>query len=77
MPFATRIRTIALTIVVLPTPGPPVMTRTLDTRASRIAVIWLSARTSPMRFSVHGRALSSRSAAKAMCRLPAATAAQR
>ena len=58
MPFAARIRRIALTIVVLPTPGPPVMTSTLAISASRIAAIWLSARTSPIRFSTHGRALS-------------------
>lgn len=31
----------ALTMVVLPTPGPPVMTRTLDFSASRIAATWL------------------------------------
>ena len=31
-PFAARIPRIALTIVVLPTPGPPVMTRTLAIR---------------------------------------------
>jgi diketogulonate reductase-like aldo/keto reductase len=53
IPFAARIPRIALTIVVLPTPGPPVMTR-----ASRIAAIWLSARARPIRFSTHGRALS-------------------
>ena len=58
VPFAARIRRIALTIVVLPTPGPPVMTSTLAIRASRIAAIWLSARASPIRFSTHGRALS-------------------
>jgi hypothetical protein len=56
--FAARILRIALTIVVLPTPGPPVMTSTLAVRASRIAAVWLSARASPTRFSTHGRALS-------------------
>src|SRR6516162_7183812 len=37
VPFAARMRRIALTMVVLPTPGPPVMTSTLDISASRIA----------------------------------------
>ena len=44
VPFAARMRRIALTMVVLPTPGPPVMTSTLDISASRIAATWLSAR---------------------------------
>src|SRR5262245_34063065 len=57
-PLAARMRRIALTMVVLPTPGPPVMTRTLDMSASRIAATWLSARIIPMRFSTHGNALS-------------------
>ena len=35
-------------MVVLPTPGPPVMTSTLDISASRIAATWLSARASPV-----------------------------
>jgi hypothetical protein len=56
--FRGEIRRIALTIVVLPTPGPPVMTSTLAIRARRIAAIWLSARARPIRFSTHGRALS-------------------
>ena len=34
-------------MVVLPTPGPPVMTSTLEIRASRIAVLWLSASCRP------------------------------
>src|SRR6266516_4616544 len=42
----------------LPTPGPPVMTSTLDVSASRIAAIWLSARARRMRLSTHGKALS-------------------
>jgi hypothetical protein len=41
-------RNIELTIVVLPTPGPPVMTRTLATSASRIASAWLSASFRPV-----------------------------
>jgi hypothetical protein len=51
-------RRIALTMVVLPTPGPPVMTSTLQIRASRMAAIWLSARAKPMCFSTQGKALS-------------------
>ena len=35
--FAASMRRMALTMVVLPTPGPPVMTSTLDISASRIA----------------------------------------
>jgi hypothetical protein len=41
-----------LTMVVLPTPGPPVMTRTLERRASRTASAWLVARVSPVRQSL-------------------------
>ena len=37
-PLAARMRRIELTIVVLPTPGPPVITSTLDRSARRIAV---------------------------------------
>jgi hypothetical protein len=33
IPFADRMRRMALTIVVLPTPGPPVMTSTLQASA--------------------------------------------
>ena len=57
-PFAASMRRMALTIVVLPTPGPPVMTSTLDINASRIAATWLSARASPIRSATHGNALS-------------------
>ena len=57
-PLTARMRRMPLTIVVLPTPGPPVRIRTLDINASRIAVRWLSARASPTRFSTHGSALS-------------------
>jgi hypothetical protein len=41
-----------LTIVVLPTPGPPVITRTLEARASRTAAFWLGARSMPIRCSI-------------------------
>ena len=37
--LGTKIRKMALTRVVLPTPGPPVMTRTFDRRANRMAAI--------------------------------------
>src|ERR1700693_1034936 len=56
-PFAARMRRMALTMVVLPTPGPPVMTSTLETRASLMAIAWLSARTSPTRCAIHGQRL--------------------
>src|SRR6516225_9001350 len=58
VPLAARIRKTALIIVVLPTPGPPVITTTLDFSASRMAVTWLSARLSPTCFSTQGSALS-------------------
>ena len=48
----------ALTMVVLPTPGPPVITRTFDNRASRMAAVWLSASDRPVLRSIHGIALS-------------------
>ena len=48
----------ALTMVVFPTPGPPVMTNTLDISASRIAATWLSARARPIRSSTQGKALA-------------------
>src|SRR3954447_5608996 len=57
-PLAARMRRIALTIVVLPTPGPPVMTSTLEVSAKRIAAAWLSARDKPVLRSIHGNALS-------------------
>ena len=57
-PLAARMRKIELTMVVLPTPGPPVMTRTLDSRASRIAATWLSASDKPVFCSIHGSAFS-------------------
>ena len=37
MPLAARMRKTALMMVVLPTPGPPVMTSTLEISAIRIA----------------------------------------
>src|SRR6516225_119069 len=57
-PFADRMRRMALTSVVLPTPGPPVMTRTLEVSASMTADLWLSANTRPVRCSIQGIALS-------------------
>ena len=57
-PLAARMRRMALTMVVLPTPGPPVITRTFDSRASRMAAIWLSASDRPVLRSIHGSALS-------------------
>jgi hypothetical protein len=47
-PLAARKRRIELTIVVLPTPGPPVMTSALAVRVSRTAAVWLSARVRPV-----------------------------
>src|SRR5437763_12503140 len=55
--LAERTRRIELTIVVLRTPGPPVMTSTLETSARRMAAFWLSASCRPLRCSTHGRAL--------------------
>ena len=48
----------ALTSVVLPTPGPPVMTMTLEASAARTAAFWLSASVNPVLSSTHGIALS-------------------
>ncbi len=55
--FATRILRIELTSVVLPTPGPPVMTSTLESSAVRSAWLWLSASTKPVRASTQALAL--------------------
>jgi hypothetical protein len=55
---ALRIFSSELTRVVLPTPGPPVMTITLETSATRSAAFWLSARASFVLCSTHGMALS-------------------
>src|SRR6267143_604953 len=45
-------------LTVLPTPGPPVITSTLETRATRTASRWLSASASFVRCSTQGMALS-------------------
>ena len=57
-PFAARMRRIAFTMVVLPTPGPPVMTSTLEARANRMAATWLWASDRPVFCSIQGNALS-------------------
>ena len=57
-PFARRIVRIAFTIVVFPTPGPPVITITLEVSAEATAVHWLSASVSPSFFSAQGTAFS-------------------
>ena len=57
-PLADRMRRIELTIVVLPTPGPPVMTETFEESAARTASAWPGARASPVLPSTQGRALS-------------------
>ena len=46
------------TRVVLPTPGPPVITITFERSAARIAVFWLAASARPVRASTHGMAFS-------------------
>src|SRR5229473_2186238 len=56
--LALRIFSRELTSVVLPTPGPPVITSTLETRATRTASCWLSASASFVRSSTQGMALS-------------------
>ena len=48
--FAARMRRIELTMVVLPTPGPPVITMTFDLSARRIASAWLGASVRAVRF---------------------------
>ena len=58
MPLAPSTLRIELISVVLPTPGPPVMTRTFDTRASRSAARWLSARVMPALASTQGMAFA-------------------
>jgi hypothetical protein len=57
-PLAARIFRIALTTVVLPTPGPPVTTSTSLASAAATAARWLSASTMPARCSTHGMALA-------------------
>jgi hypothetical protein len=56
--FALKILRIELTSVVLPTPGPPVITATLEISAVLSARLWLSASASPVRASTQGIALS-------------------
>ena len=56
--LAVRIFSSELTSVVFPTPGPPVMTITLETSATRSAAFWLSASASFVLCSTHGMALS-------------------
>jgi hypothetical protein len=56
--FAPRILRIELTSVVLPTPGPPVITTTFEPSATRMASCWLSASASFVLFSTQGIALS-------------------
>ena len=56
--LAIRIFRIELTSVVLPTPGPPVITSTLLERAVRTASRWLAASCRPVRRSTHGIALA-------------------
>ena len=56
--LARRICRMVLTSVVLPTPGPPVITSTLARSASRTASRWLSARVIPALRSAQGIACS-------------------
>ena len=56
--MAAKIRRITFTSVVLPTPGPPVITMTLEARAMRAAFFWLSAKARPVFPSTQGIALS-------------------
>ena len=56
-PLASRMRRMALTMVVLPTPGPPVMTMALEFRVRRTASAWLAANDRPVLPSTQGNAL--------------------
>ncbi len=58
MPFTTKMRRMAFTRVVLPTPGPPVITMTFDDSAFLTASLWLAARVTPSFRSTHGMAFS-------------------
>ena len=58
MPLAARMRRMAFTMVVLPTPGPPVMTGTHDRRAMRVAAVCVAASAKPIFRSIHGRTFS-------------------
>ena len=53
-PLAPSTFRIEFTSVVLPTPGPPVITSALDRTASRSAATWLGASASPVLPSTHG-----------------------
>ena len=57
-PLARRIIRIEFTTVVLPTPGPPVMTTTRFARTAFSASRWLGASVLPARCSHHATALS-------------------
>jgi hypothetical protein len=56
--LAIKIFRIELTRVVLPTPGPPVITTTLLESAVLTASRWLAANCKPVRRSTHGIALA-------------------
>jgi site-specific DNA recombinase len=56
--FAARMRRMEFTRVVLPAPGPPVITITFERSAASIAVFWLVASARPVRASTHGMAFS-------------------
>jgi hypothetical protein len=60
--LAVRIFSSELTSVVFPTPGPPVMTITLETSATRSAAFWLSASANFVLRSTQGIALSTATA---------------
>ena len=57
-PLAARMRRMASTSVVLPTPGPPVMTVAFDLSANRTASAWPGASDRPLCFSTQGSARS-------------------
>src|SRR3954452_9516988 len=71
-PFAYNMCRIEPLIVVLPTPGPPVITRTFDDSASRIASRCPGARVTPNCASTHGSAFTGQSGATAEFQLAAA-----
>ena len=57
VPSADKIFRTEFKIVVLPTPGPPVITKNFDSIASRTASAWLSENSMPAFVSAHGNAL--------------------
>src|ERR1035437_8480436 len=65
-PLTARMVRMELSKVVLPTPGPPVMTKSLDVRARRMAAFWLSANSIESFCSTHGIALSASKIGKAI-----------